>query len=151
MGFLQQKYWNGLPFPPPVDQILSEFSTMTHLSWVALHGMVHSFTELYKPLHHDKAVIHEGIMDPLLLGRKVMRNLDSILKNRDITLATKVPIFKAVVFPVVMCGCVSWTIKKAECQRIDAFELWFWRRLSDLESPLDCKEIQPVHPKGNQF
>ena len=65
----------------------------------------------------------------LLLGRKVMRNLDSILKNRDITLATKVPIVKAMVFPVVIYGCESWTIKKAECQRIDAFELWCWRRL----------------------
>ena len=66
-------------FPPPVDHIVSEFSTMTHLSWVALHGMVHSFIELCKPLHHDKAVIHEGIMDPLILSQKVMRNLDSIL------------------------------------------------------------------------
>ena len=65
----------------------------------------------------------------LLLGRKVMTNLDSILKSRDITLSTKVCLVKAVVFPVVMYGCESWTIKKAECQRIDAFELWHWRRL----------------------
>ena len=65
----------------------------------------------------------------LLLGRKVMTKLDSILKNRDITLPTKVHIVKAMVFPVVMYGCESWTIKKAECQRIDAFELWCWRRL----------------------
>ena len=65
----------------------------------------------------------------LLLGRKVMTNLDSILKSRDITLPTKVPLVKATVFPVVMYGCESWTIKKAECRRIDAFELWFWRRL----------------------
>ena len=65
----------------------------------------------------------------LLLGRKVKTNLDSILKNRDITLPTKVHVVKAVVFPVVMYGCESWTIKKAECQRIDAFELWCWRRL----------------------
>ena len=65
----------------------------------------------------------------LLLGRKVMTNLDSILKTRDITLLTKVHLVKAVVFPAVMCGCRSWTIKKAECQRIDAFELWCWRRL----------------------
>ena len=64
----------------------------------------------------------------LLLGRKVMTNLDSILKSRDITLPTKVRLVKAVVFPVVMYGCESWTIKKAECQRIDAFELWCWRR-----------------------
>ena len=64
-----------------------------------------------------------------LLGRKVMTNLDSILKNREITLPTKVHLVKAMVFPVVMYGCENWTIKKAECQRIDAFELWFWRRL----------------------
>ena len=65
----------------------------------------------------------------LLLGRKAMTNLDSILKSRDITLPTKVHLVKAVVFLVVMYGCESWTIKKAECQRIDAFELWCWRRL----------------------
>ena len=64
----------------------------------------------------------------LLLGRKVMTNLDTILKNRDITLSTKVCLVKAMVFPVVIYGCESWTIKKAECQRIDAFELWCWRR-----------------------
>ena len=97
---------------------------------------------------------HE-IKKRLLLGRKAMTNLDSILKSRDITLLTK---FKAMVFPVVMNGCESWTIKKAESWRIDAFELWCWRRLlrvpwmleKTLESPLDCKEIQPVHPKGDQ-
>ena len=65
----------------------------------------------------------------LLLGRKVMTNLDSILKSRNITLSTKVHLVKAMVFPVVMYGCGSWTIKTAECQRIDAFELWCWRRL----------------------
>ena len=65
----------------------------------------------------------------LLLGRKVMTRLDSILKSRDITLPTKVCLVKAMVFPVVMYGCESWPIKKAECQRIDAFELWCWRRL----------------------
>ena len=65
----------------------------------------------------------------LLLGRKAMTNLHSILKSRDITLLTKVHIVKTMVFPVVMYGCESWTIKKAECQRIDAFELWCWRRL----------------------
>ena len=83
----------------------------------------------------------------LLLGRKVMTNLDSIFKSRDITLPTKVHLVKAIVFPVVMYGCESWTVKKAKRRRIDAFELWCWRRLA---SPLDCKEIQPVHPKGNQ-
>ena len=65
----------------------------------------------------------------LLLGRKVMANLDRILKSRDIILPTKVHLVKAMVFPVVMCGCESWTTKKAECQRIDAFELWYWRKL----------------------
>ena len=65
----------------------------------------------------------------LLLGRKVMTNLDSIFKSRDITLPTKVCLVKAIVFPVVMYGCGSWTVKKAECQRIDAFEVWCWRRL----------------------
>ena len=65
----------------------------------------------------------------LLLGRKVMTNLDSILKSRDITLPTKFHLLKAMIFPVVMYGCESWTVKKAECRRIDAFELWCWRRL----------------------
>ena len=65
----------------------------------------------------------------LLLGRKAMTNLDSVLKSRDITLLTKVRLVKAMVFPMVMYGCESWTVKKAECQRIDAFELWYWRRL----------------------
>ena len=76
-----------------------------------------------------------------------MTNLDSIFKSREVTLPTKVRLVKAMVFPVVMYGCESWTVKKVECQRIDAFELWCWRRL---ESPLDFKEIQPVNPKGNQ-
>ena len=89
---------------------------------------------------------HE-IKGHLLLGRKAMTNLDSILKSRDITWLTNVHVVKATVFPVVMYECESGTIKKAEHQRIDAFELWCWRRL---KSPLDCKEIQPVHPKGNQ-
>ena len=65
----------------------------------------------------------------LLLGRKIMTNLDSILKSRDITLPTKVRLVRAMVFPVVMYGCESWTVKKDECQRVDAFELWCWRRL----------------------
>ena len=75
-----------------------------------------------------------------------MTNLDSIFKSRDITLPTKVHLIKAMVFPVVMYGCESWTIKKAEGRRIDAFELWCWRRLLRV---LDCKEIQAVNPKGN--
>ena len=84
----------------------------------------------------------------LFLGRKVMTNLDSIFKSKDITLPTKFGLVKAMVFPVVMYGCESWTVKKAECRSIDAFELWCWRRL--LRSTLDCKEIQAVHLKGVQ-
>ena len=76
-----------------------------------------------------------------------MTNLDSMLKNRDIILPTKVHLVRAMVLPVVIYGCESWTIKKAEHQRIDALELWCWRRLLGL---LDCKEIQPVHSEGNQ-
>ena len=76
-----------------------------------------------------------------------MTNTDSILKSRDITLPTKVHLVKAMVFPVVMYVCESWTVKKAEHQRIEAFELWCWRRL---ESPLNYKEIQPVYSKGDQ-
>ena len=77
-----------------------------------------------------------------------MTNLDSLLKSRDITLSTKVHLVKAMVFPVVTYGCESWTIKKAEHQRIDAFELWCWQK--PLESPLGCKDIQPVYPNRNQ-
>ena len=80
--------------------------------------------------------------------KKSYGKLDSILKSRDITLPTKVHLVKAMVFPVVIYGCESWTIKKAEHQRIHAFEPWCYRRLL---SSLDCKEIQPVHPKGNQL
>jgi len=81
----------------------------------------------------------------LLLGRRVMTNLNSILKSRDITLPTRVWLAKATVLPVVIYGCESWTLKRAEHWRTDAFELWCWEKT--LESPLDCKEIQPVHPK----
>ena len=87
----------------------------------------------------------------LLLGRKAMTNLDSILKSRDITLPTKVCLVKAVVFPVVKCGCERWTIKKAECWRIDAFELWCWRRLFRVpwttrrSNQSILKEISPLY------
>ena len=77
-----------------------------------------------------------------------MTNLDSTLKSRDITLPAKVRVVKAMVFPMVMYGCESWTVKKAECRRIDAFELWCWRRL--LRVPWNCKEIQPVHSEVDQ-
>ena len=83
----------------------------------------------------------------LLLRRKAMTNLDSILKSKNIALLTKVGLVKAMVFPVVMYGCESWTMKKAEHQRIDAFQLRCWKRL---ESPLDCMAIKPMNPKGNQ-
>ena len=83
----------------------------------------------------------------LLLGRKAMTKLDSILKSRDITLPTKVPLAKAMVFLVVVYGCESWTIKTVECQRMMLLNCGVGE---DCESPLDSKEIQPVHPKGNQ-
>ena len=83
----------------------------------------------------------------LLLGRKAMTNLDCVLKRRDIPLPTEVYIVKAMVFPAVMYGCESWTIRKAECQKIDAFELWCWK---SLESLMDSKEVKPVNSKGNQ-
>ena len=91
----------------------------------------------------DSNCSHE-IKKCLLLGRKGMTNLDSTLKSRDLTLLTKVHIVKAMAFPIVMYGCESGTIKNAEHQRIDAFELWYWRRLL-----WDCK-IKPVSPKGKQ-
>ena len=87
----------------------------------------------------------------LLLGRKVMTNLDSIFKSRDITLPTKVRLVKAMFFPVVMYGCESWTVKKVECQRIDAFELWCWRRL--LRDPWTARRsnqsILKISPEGS--
>ena len=84
----------------------------------------------------------------LLFGRKAMTNLDSVLKSRDITLLTKVHIVKAMVFPVVMYRCNSWTIKKVEHQRLDAFKLWCWRRF--LRVPWTSRGIKPVNPEGNQ-
>ena len=89
---------------------------------------VAEFIFLRSKITEDGDCSHE-IKSHLLLGRKVMTNLDSILKSRDITLPTKVHLVKAMVFPVVMFGCESWTVKKAECRRLDAFELWCWRRL----------------------
>ena len=77
-----------------------------------------------------------------------MTNLDSVLKSRDVTLPTKVRLVKAMVFPVVMFRCESWTIKKAEYRRIDVFKMWCWEKT--LESPFDCKEIKLVNPKGNK-
>ena len=105
---------------------------------------VADFIFLGSKITADGDCSHE-IKRRLLLGRKVMNNLDSILKSRDITLPTKVCLVKAMVFQVVMYGCESWTTKTAERRRIDALELWCWRRLLR-----DCKEIQPVHSKGDQ-
>ena len=106
---------------------------------------VSDFNFLGSKITVDGDCSHE-IKRRLLLGRKVMTNLDSILKSRDITLPTKVCLVKAMDFPVVVYGCESWTVKKAEHQKIDAFELWCWRRL--FRVPLT--EIQPVHPEGDQ-
>ena len=108
---------------------------------------VSDFIFLGSKITADGDSSHE-IKRRLLLGKKVMTNLDSILKSRGITLPAKVRLVKAMVFSVVMYGCESWTMNKIECRRIDAFELWCWEKT--LDSPLDCKEIQPVHPKGDQ-
>ena len=97
-------------------------------SWPIDGETVADFIFLGSRITADGDCSHE-IKRHLLLGRKVMNNLDSILKSRDITLPTKVHLVKAMVFPVVTYGCESWTMKKAKCQRIDAFELWCWRRL----------------------
>ena len=97
-------------------------------SWKIDGETVSDFIFLGSKITEDGDCSHE-IKRRLLLGRKVMTNLDSILRSRDITLPTKVRLVKAMVFPVVMYGCESWTVKKAERQRIDAFELWCWRRL----------------------
>ena len=106
---------------------------------------------LWSKITADSDCSHE-IKRHLLLGRKVMINLDSILKSRDIPLPTKVHLVKTMVFPVVMYGCESWIIKKAQCQRIDEILQEFWTVVLEktLESPLDCKESQPDHSKGNQ-
>ena len=109
---------------------------------------VTDFIFLGSKITADGDCSHE-IKRRLLFGRKAMTNLDSILKSRDITVPTKVLIVKAMVFPVVMYGCESWTIKKAECHRIDAFELWCWKRLLSVpwaarrSNPSILKEISP--------
>ena len=90
--------------------------------------VVTDFLLLGSKITTDSDCSHE-IRRQLLLGRKAMTNLDSVFKSRHITLSAKARIVETMVFPVVMCGCESWTVKKAECQKIDAFELWFWRRL----------------------
>ena len=115
-------------------------------SWEIDGETVADFIFLGSKITADGDCRHE-IKRRFLLGRKVMTNLDSILKSRDITLSTKVCLVKTMFFPVVMYGCESWTIKKAEHRRMDVFELWCREKI--LESPLD-REIQPVHSKGDQ-
>ena len=109
-------------------------------------GKQWDFTFWGSKITADGDCSHE-IKRHLFLGRKAMTNLGSILKSRDIILPTKVHLVNALVSLVVMYGCETWTIKKAEHQRTDTFELWCWRRLL---SPLDCKEIKPINPKENQ-
>ena len=116
-------------------------------SWQIDEETVAYFIFLGSKITADGDCSHE-VKRGLLLGRKVMTNLDSILKSRDISFLTKFCLVKAMVFPVVMYGCESWIVKKAEHRRIDSFELWCWRRLL---SPLDCKEIQPVHSEDQPW
>ena len=133
-------------------QAISCWSSVLVNKAVLKHSPAHSLTPgLGSKIMADGDCSHE-IKRHLLLGRKVMTNLDSILKSRDITLPAKVHLVKAMVFPVVLYGCERWTIKKAESQRIDAFELWCWRRL--LRVPWTArrsnqsilKEISPEYP-----
>ena len=117
-----------LPAPVPSPSLVAIFCP-THASFPLLTvETVADFIFLGSKITADGDCSHE-INRCLLLGRKVITNLDSILKSRDITLPTKVQLVKAMVFPVVTYGCESWTVKKAECRRIDAFGLWCWRRL----------------------
>ena len=120
-------------------------------SWQIDEETVSDFIFLGSKITADGDCSHE-IKRHLLLGRKVMTNLGSMLKSRDITLPTKFRLVEAMVFPVVMYGCENWTAKKAECRKIDAFELMLPTTVLEktLESLLDCKEIQPVHPKGDK-
>ena len=121
-----------------------------NISWLTDGETMETVTEfifLGSKITVDGDCSHE-MKRHLLLGRKAMTSLDSILKSRDITLPAMVCLVKEMGFPLVKYGCESWTTKKAEHRRSDAFELWCWRRL--FRVPLDCKEIEPVHSKGNQ-
>ena len=132
MGFSRKEYWSGLPLPSLHGKYGETAETVT------------DFIFLGSKITADGDCSHE-IKRYLLLGRKIMTNLDSILKSRDITLSTKVRLGKAMVFPVVMYRCESWTIKKAEHQRIDAFELRCWRRL--LRVPWTARRSNQSIPK----
>ena len=171
MGFSRQEYWSGLPFPSQSEEELKSLLMRVKeesekvglklniektkimasgpiISWELDGETVEILSQNFIfggfKITADGDCSHE-IKRRLLLGRKVMSKLDSILKSGDITVPTKVRLVKAMAFPVVMYGCESWTLKKAECQRIDAFELWCCRRL--MKNPLGCKEINPVNPK----
>ena len=136
-------------FLKPDFQKIKIMASSSFISW-QIDGetmqTVRNFFFLGSKITADGDCSHE-IKRCLLLVRKAMINLDSILKSSDITLLTRVHLVKAMVFTVVMYGCESWTIKKAEHWRIDAFELWFWKRHLRV---LDCEEIKPVNSKGNQ-
>ena len=137
----------GLKFNIQKTKIMASGSTTSwQIDGEAVETMA-DFIFLGSKITADGDCNHE-IKRRLLLRRKVMTNLDSVLKSRDITLPTKVCLVKDIVFSVVTYGCESWTIKKAECRRIDSFELWCWRRLSRVH--WTAKKIQPVHPKGDQ-
>ena len=137
------------------DRLFSKSSVVIwHLKTetIFFHNLLVFFLWLTNLIFLGSKIIVDGdcsheVKRRLVLGRKAMTNLDSILKSKDTILPTKVHIVKVMVFPVVRYGCESWTIKKAECQRINAFEMWCWRTV---ENPLGCKEIKPVNPKGNQ-
>ena len=110
---------------------------------------VTEFIFLGSKITADSDYSHE-IERCFLLGRKAMKNLDRILKNREMSLPTKAHLVKAMIFPVIVNRCESWTIKKAVCWRIGASEMWYFRKEKSLESTLDCKEIKPVNCNGNQ-
>ena len=155
MGFSRQEYWSGLPFPSPGDLPDPGIKPRSGLitSWQIEGEKMEVVTDFLfggSKITADGDWSHE-IKRCLLLGRKAMTNLDSILKSIHITLMTKVCLVKAMVFPVVIYGCESWTTKKGEYQRIDAFELWCWRRLLRVpwterrSNQYILKEISPAY------
>ena len=133
-----------------IFELLSVFSLLNKATDGKTVETVSDFIFLSSRITADGDCSHE-IKRRLLLGRKIMPNLDSIFKSRDITLPTKVCLVKAMVFPVIMYGCESWTVKKAKCQRIDAFELWCWRKIlrvpwtSRRSNQSILKEISPEY------
>ena len=135
------KYWS-FSFNISPSNEYSGLSTTWQINGEKMETMT-DFIFFVSKIIVDGGCSHE-IKRHFILGRKAMTNLDSVFRNRDITFLTKVRIVKAMVFPVVMYGCESWTIKKTERWRTDIFKLWCWKR----ESPLDSKEIKPVNPKS---